>query len=182
MRRGRQGPARRRRRTSPRRLRRFLSRGRFGVTAGGALRWLLLRSTCPVGRDGAARQPTGCQADRRESSRASHPRCSDRQAPGPCRHPRRSRPMAALARGRRGRWAPVINTALFAIYHFFSPWRYPAIFLGFLPIMWTAAFKGAWQSPRFGRIRPLGRFRAHIGRCSASRTRASRRRQLERER
>ena len=29
--------------------------------------------------------------------------------------------MAALARGRRGRWAPVINTALFAIYHFFSP-------------------------------------------------------------
>jgi hypothetical protein len=90
--------------------------------------------------------------------------------------------MAALARGRRGRWAPVINTALFAIYHFFSPWRYPAIFLGFLPIMWTAAFKGAWQSPRFGRIRPLGRFRAHIGRCSASRTRASRRRQLERER
>ena len=83
---------------------------------------------------------------------------------------------------RYGRWAPVINTALFAIYHFFSPWRYPAIFLGFLPIMWTAAFKGAWQSPRFGRIRPLGRFRAHIGRCSASRTRASRRRQLERER
>ena len=26
--------------------------------------------------------------------------------------------MAALARGRRGRWAPVINTALFATYHF----------------------------------------------------------------
>jgi uncharacterized protein len=39
---------------------------------------------------------------------------------------------------RYGRWAPVINTALFAIYHFFSPWRYPAIFLGFLPITWMA--------------------------------------------
>jgi uncharacterized protein len=39
---------------------------------------------------------------------------------------------------RYGRWAPVINTALFAIYHFFSPWRYTAIFLGFLPITWTA--------------------------------------------
>ena len=37
---------------------------------------------------------------------------------------------------RYGRWAPVINTALFAIYHFFSPWRYPAIFLGFLPTTW----------------------------------------------
>ena len=39
---------------------------------------------------------------------------------------------------RYGRWAPVINTALFTIYHFFSPWRYPAIFVGFLPITWTA--------------------------------------------
>ena len=39
---------------------------------------------------------------------------------------------------RYGRWAPVINTALFTIYRFFSPWRYPAIFVGFLPITWTA--------------------------------------------
>jgi membrane protease YdiL (CAAX protease family) len=39
---------------------------------------------------------------------------------------------------RFGKWAPVINTLLFAIYHFFSPWRYPAIFLGFLPITWMA--------------------------------------------
>jgi membrane protease YdiL (CAAX protease family) len=39
---------------------------------------------------------------------------------------------------RYGRWAPVINTALFAMYHFFSPWRYPAIFLGFLPITWMS--------------------------------------------
>lgn len=35
---------------------------------------------------------------------------------------------------RFGRAAPVINTALFTLYHFHSPWRYPAIFLGFLPI------------------------------------------------
>jgi membrane protease YdiL (CAAX protease family) len=26
-----------------------------------------------------------------------------------------------------------MQPVLFAIYHFFSPWRYPAIFLGFLP-------------------------------------------------
>jgi membrane protease YdiL (CAAX protease family) len=39
---------------------------------------------------------------------------------------------------RYGRWAPVINTALFALYHVFSPWRYPAIILGFLPITWMA--------------------------------------------
>lgn len=39
---------------------------------------------------------------------------------------------------RYGRWAPVINTVLFAVYHFFSPWRYPAIIIGFLPITWIA--------------------------------------------
>jgi hypothetical protein len=27
---------------------------------------------------------------------------------------------------------------LFATYHFFSPWRYPAIIVGFLPITWLA--------------------------------------------
>jgi uncharacterized protein len=39
---------------------------------------------------------------------------------------------------RCGSWAPLINTALFALYHFFSPWRYPAILVGFLPITWIA--------------------------------------------
>jgi membrane protease YdiL (CAAX protease family) len=39
---------------------------------------------------------------------------------------------------RYGRLAPAINTFLFAIYHFFSPWRYPAIVIGFLPITWLA--------------------------------------------
>lgn len=39
---------------------------------------------------------------------------------------------------RFGRFAPVLGTALFTLYHFHSPWRYPAIFLGFLPITWLA--------------------------------------------
>jgi membrane protease YdiL (CAAX protease family) len=39
---------------------------------------------------------------------------------------------------RYGGWAPVLNTVLFALYHFFSPWRYPAIVVGFLPITWVA--------------------------------------------
>jgi membrane protease YdiL (CAAX protease family) len=39
---------------------------------------------------------------------------------------------------RYGRWAPLINTTLFAVYHFFSPWRYPAILVGFLPVTWVA--------------------------------------------
>jgi membrane protease YdiL (CAAX protease family) len=44
---------------------------------------------------------------------------------------------------RYGRWAPVLNTVLFALYHIFSPWRYPAIILGFLPITWMAWRKGS---------------------------------------
>jgi membrane protease YdiL (CAAX protease family) len=35
---------------------------------------------------------------------------------------------------RFGAWAPVISTVLFAAYHFFSPWRYAAIIIGFMPI------------------------------------------------
>jgi membrane protease YdiL (CAAX protease family) len=39
---------------------------------------------------------------------------------------------------RYGRCAPVLNTVLFGFYHLFSPWRYSAIILGFLPITWMA--------------------------------------------
>ncbi|MGZ8982136.1 MAG: CPBP family intramembrane glutamic endopeptidase [Burkholderiaceae bacterium] len=39
---------------------------------------------------------------------------------------------------RYGRGAPVLGTLMFALYHFHSPWRYPAIFLGFLPVTWMA--------------------------------------------
>jgi uncharacterized protein len=38
---------------------------------------------------------------------------------------------------RYGRAASVIGTALFTLYHFHTPWRYPAIFLGYLPIAWA---------------------------------------------
>lgn len=39
---------------------------------------------------------------------------------------------------RYGRGAPILGTLMFALYHFHSPWRYPAIFLGFLPATWMA--------------------------------------------
>jgi uncharacterized protein len=35
---------------------------------------------------------------------------------------------------RYGRGAPVLNTALFTLYHLHTPWRWPVIFLGYLPI------------------------------------------------
>ena len=39
---------------------------------------------------------------------------------------------------RYGRGAPVLNTALFTLYHFHTPWRYPVILLGYLPIAWAS--------------------------------------------
>lgn len=39
---------------------------------------------------------------------------------------------------RFGRGAPMLNTVLFTLYHFHTPWRYPVILLGYLPIAWTA--------------------------------------------
>jgi membrane protease YdiL (CAAX protease family) len=39
---------------------------------------------------------------------------------------------------RLGRGAPILNTALFTLYHFHTPWRYPVIFLGYLPIAWES--------------------------------------------
>jgi uncharacterized protein len=32
----------------------------------------------------------------------------------------------------------VLNTALFALYHVWTPWRWPQVFLGFLPAGWLA--------------------------------------------
>ena len=37
--------------------------------------------------------------------------------------------------------APLMNVALFSLYHFFSPWQYPAIFLGFLPVVYVVYLK-----------------------------------------
>jgi membrane protease YdiL (CAAX protease family) len=39
---------------------------------------------------------------------------------------------------RFGAWAPVLNTALFSLYHFWSPWQVLVRFAGFLPMSWAA--------------------------------------------
>jgi membrane protease YdiL (CAAX protease family) len=39
---------------------------------------------------------------------------------------------------RFGRWAPVLNTALFSLYHFWSPWQLVVRWAGFLPLTWLA--------------------------------------------
>jgi membrane protease YdiL (CAAX protease family) len=39
---------------------------------------------------------------------------------------------------RFGRWAPVINTSLFSLYHFWSPWQVLVRLAGFLPMTWAA--------------------------------------------
>lgn len=38
---------------------------------------------------------------------------------------------------RFGRWAPVLNTALFSLYHFWSPWQVLVRLAGFLPMTWV---------------------------------------------
>jgi uncharacterized protein len=38
---------------------------------------------------------------------------------------------------RYGRLAPVLNTALFSLYHFWTPWQNPARIIGLLPTVWT---------------------------------------------
>lgn len=39
---------------------------------------------------------------------------------------------------RYGAWAPVLNTLLFSIYHVWTPWRWPQIAVGFLPLALVA--------------------------------------------
>jgi len=39
---------------------------------------------------------------------------------------------------RCGIWAPVLNTILFSIYHVWTPWRWPQIAVGFLPLALAA--------------------------------------------
>jgi membrane protease YdiL (CAAX protease family) len=39
---------------------------------------------------------------------------------------------------RYGKAAPVISTTLFALDHVWTPWRWPAILVGFSPIAWQA--------------------------------------------
>jgi uncharacterized protein len=40
--------------------------------------------------------------------------------------------------GRFGRMAPVLNTVLFSVYHFWTPWQNLTRIIGFLPISWAA--------------------------------------------
>lgn len=39
---------------------------------------------------------------------------------------------------RYGRWSPVLNTVLFSLYHFWTPWQNLARIVGFLPVSWAA--------------------------------------------
>jgi uncharacterized protein len=39
---------------------------------------------------------------------------------------------------RLGRWAPVLNTVLFSLYHFWTPWQNLTRIIGFLPLSWFA--------------------------------------------
>jgi len=41
-----------------------------------------------------------------------------------------------------GAWAPAVSAGLFAIYHFFSPWNYVAIFVVFLPLTYYFRIRG----------------------------------------
>lgn len=46
---------------------------------------------------------------------------------------------------RFGRWAPVLNTVLFSLYHFWTPWQNLTRILGFLPLGWMAWRKRSTQ-------------------------------------
>ncbi len=42
---------------------------------------------------------------------------------------------------RFGAWAPLINTVLFSLYHFFTPWQNVGRILGLLPMVYAAWWK-----------------------------------------
>lgn len=46
-------------------------------------------------------------------------------------------PRMAWARG----WAPLLNTVLFAVYHFFSPWQTPARIISLTPVYYAVWWK-----------------------------------------
>jgi uncharacterized protein len=48
---------------------------------------------------------------------------------------------------RFNRGAPVINSVLFSLYHLWTPWRWPSLVIGFLPMSWMAWRKrSVWLS------------------------------------
>jgi membrane protease YdiL (CAAX protease family) len=51
-----------------------------------------------------------------------------------------------LSRMERWRWAaPIINSFLFAVYHFYFPGNVPGIFVAFLPISYVVRIKKNWR-------------------------------------
>jgi len=42
---------------------------------------------------------------------------------------------------RYGKWAPLLNATLFAVYHLFSPWRIPGIIVAMIPFVYLAWWK-----------------------------------------
>jgi uncharacterized protein len=46
---------------------------------------------------------------------------------------------------RLGRWAPVLNTVLFSLYHFWTPWQNLTRIIGLLPMTWLAWRKRSTQ-------------------------------------
>ena len=42
---------------------------------------------------------------------------------------------------RYGKWAPLVNTILFGVYHLFSPWRIPGIIVAMIPFVYMAKWK-----------------------------------------
>jgi heme/copper-type cytochrome/quinol oxidase subunit 4 len=42
---------------------------------------------------------------------------------------------------RLGKWAPLVNAALFALDHMYEPWLIPAAFVGFLPMVYAVWWK-----------------------------------------
>ena len=42
---------------------------------------------------------------------------------------------------RLGKWAPLLNAALFALDHIYEPWLIPAAFVGFLPMVYAVWWK-----------------------------------------
>ena len=46
---------------------------------------------------------------------------------------------------RLGRWAPVLNTVLFSVYHFWTPWQNLTRIVGLLPMTWLAWRKRSTQ-------------------------------------
>ena len=42
---------------------------------------------------------------------------------------------------RLGAWAPLVNTVLFSLYHFFTPWLNVGRIVGLLPMVWAAWWK-----------------------------------------